>query len=50
MKAGVKKVIIYAPSADAPMFVRGVNLDKYDPAVKVVRTHLSSIFIFVLIK
>ncbi|KAJ3121774.1 Glyceraldehyde-3-phosphate dehydrogenase 2 [Nowakowskiella sp. JEL0407] len=30
--AGAKKVIITAPSADAPMFVCGVNLDKYDPA------------------
>jgi len=29
---GAKKVIISAPSADAPMFVCGVNLDKYVPA------------------
>ncbi|KAH7335509.1 glyceraldehyde-3-phosphate dehydrogenase [Rhizoctonia solani] len=27
----VKKVIISAPSADAPMYVCGVNLDSYDP-------------------
>jgi len=29
LKAGAKKVIITAPSADAPMFVMGVNEDKY---------------------
>ncbi|KAB5589832.1 Glyceraldehyde 3-phosphate dehydrogenase [Ceratobasidium theobromae] len=28
---GAKKVIISAPSSDAPMFVCGVNLDAYDP-------------------
>jgi len=31
IEGGAKKVIISAPSADAPMFVCGVNLDKYDP-------------------
>ena len=36
MKGGAKKVIISAPSADAPMYVCGVNLDKYDPKHKVV--------------
>jgi len=30
--AGAKKVIISAPSADAPMFVMGVNNTSYDPA------------------
>jgi len=32
LEAGAKKVIITAPSADAPMFVMGVNEDSYDPA------------------
>lgn len=35
-KGGAKKVIISAPSADAPMFVCGVNLDTYTPDMKVV--------------
>jgi glyceraldehyde 3-phosphate dehydrogenase len=36
MKGGAKKVVISAPSADAPMFVVGVNLDKYDNSMDVV--------------
>lgn len=31
VEAGAKKVIITAPSADAPMFVMGVNEETYDP-------------------
>jgi glyceraldehyde 3-phosphate dehydrogenase len=36
LKGGAKKVIISAPSADAPMYVCGVNLDNYDPQCNVV--------------
>merc|ERR1712004_922610 len=35
-QGGAKKVIISAPSADAPMFVMGVNEDGYTPDMKVV--------------
>ncbi|MBW0504733.1 hypothetical protein O181_044448 [Austropuccinia psidii MF-1] len=36
LNGGAKKVIISAPSADAPMYVVGVNLDSYDPKESVV--------------
>ena len=34
---GCKKVVITAPSADAPMFVMGVNEDSYDTGVTILR-------------
>merc|ERR1719178_357875 len=36
LQGGAKKVIISAPSADAPMFVMGVNEDSYTADMKVV--------------
>lgn len=36
LKAGAKKVVITAPSADAPMFVVGVNEDKYTGSETVI--------------
>lgn len=35
-KGGAKKVVISAPSADAPMFVMGVNNDKYTKDMDVI--------------
>ena len=36
LKAGAKKVIISAPSADAPMFVVGVNTEAYKPDMNII--------------
>jgi len=36
LDGGAKKVIITAPSPDAPMFVMGVNHDTYDPSVAIL--------------
>jgi len=36
LKGGAKKIIISAPSADAPMFVMGVNEDKYTTDMTVI--------------
>jgi glyceraldehyde 3-phosphate dehydrogenase len=36
LKGGAKKVVISAPSSDAPMFVMGVNQDKYTKDMNVI--------------
>lgn len=36
LKGGARKVIVTAPSEDIPMYVHGVNLDKYKPDQKIV--------------
>ncbi len=40
-QGGAKKVIISAPSADAPMFVMGVNHTSYDAASQHVVSNAS---------
>lgn len=36
LQGGAKKVIITAPSADAPMFVMGVNHESFDGSQSVI--------------
>ena len=36
LEGGAKKVIISAPSKDAPMFVMRVNKTKYDPSMNII--------------
>lgn len=44
LKAGAKKVVVSAPSPDAPMFVMGVNESKYDPSkMNIVRSAAANI-------
>ena len=38
-KGGAEKIVISAPSADAPMFVMGVNEDSYNKDMKVGQSY-----------
>ena len=41
LDGGAKKVIITAPSADAPMFVMGVNEETYNSSQNIIRSQFS---------
>lgn len=41
IEGGAKRVVISAPSADAPMFVMGVNESKYDPSKDTIVSNAS---------
>lgn len=41
LKAGAKRVVISAPSADAPMYVMGVNENRYNPATDTIVSNAS---------
>ena len=45
MKGGARKVIVSAPSSDIPMFVLGVNEEKYKREMVVVRYNTMALYI-----
>ena len=49
-KGGAEKVIISAPSADAPMFVMGVNEDAYNNDMKVGSSVVGGVYFTFLLR